>query len=77
MGGPVGGSMPMGGQIGGQPMENNPMFQMAASSGAQFLDQGQNILQKNVEQYVSMGLLRHYFSVDTAYVLRCSVVVVV
>jgi len=45
------------------------MFQMAASSGAQFFDQGQNMLQKNVEQYVSMGLLRHYFSVDTTYVL--------
>ena len=28
------------------------------------------MLQKNVEQYVSMSLLRHYFSVDTAYVVK-------
>ena len=38
--------------------------------GAQFFDQGHSMLQKNVEQYVSMGLLRCYFSVDTGYVLR-------
>ena len=25
--------------------------------------------QSNVQQYVSMGLLRHYFSVDNSYVL--------
>jgi hypothetical protein len=55
--------------MGSQPLENNPVFQMAASSGVQFLDQGQSMIQKNVEQYVSMSLLRHYFSVDTAYVV--------
>jgi hypothetical protein len=71
MGGGAMGGQQMGGGMPGQPPIdlNNPMIQMAASSGAQYFDQGQAMLQKNVEQYVSMGLLRHYFSVDTAYVL--------
>ena len=73
--------MGSGGQMGGSHMGhagggggpgqidvNNPMFMAAAGAGAQFFDQGHSMLQKNVEQYVSMNLLRHYFSVDTLYV---------
>ncbi|KAJ1473916.1 hypothetical protein T484DRAFT_1971901 [Baffinella frigidus] len=72
MGGQMGGQMGGGGGQYGAPPPidiNNPMIQMAATSGAQFFDNGAAALQSNVQQYVSMGLLRHYFSVDNSYVL--------
>jgi len=49
---------------------DNAMLHMAASSGAQFFDSGHRMLQDNVQQVVSMGLLRYYFSVDNSYVMN-------
>ncbi|XP_071834508.1 protein YIF1B-A-like isoform X1 [Apostichopus japonicus] len=69
----VGGNMyggpppPNQGYPGGQFM-NDPMANVAMQYGAQLADHGKDVMEKQVERFLSVSKLKYYFAVDTAYV---------
>lgn len=46
------------------------MTNMAMQYGQTVMNQGSEEFKKNIDRYVSIGQLRYYFAVDTAYVGR-------
>jgi len=63
-----GGQQFPGQQFPGQQYLNDPMANMAMQYGQQLAGQGQDIVQKKVEKYMSASKLKYYFAVDTSYV---------
>ncbi|KAL8687342.1 MAG: hypothetical protein Q9218_006457 [Villophora microphyllina] len=70
---------PYGGQAGGGGgsfapafggFMNDPTAQMGYQVGKTALNAGQEIFEQNVNRYVSIPALKHYFNVSTPYVLR-------
>ncbi len=53
-------------QIMGNPMVTN----MAMQYGQDIMGKGGEEIKKNLDKYVSIGQLKYYFAVDTAYVLK-------
>ncbi|KAF6205729.1 hypothetical protein GE061_019902 [Apolygus lucorum] len=50
---------------------NNPMVANAAMHyGSQIMDSGKEMVNKELNKYVSVPLLKHYFAVDTSYVAQ-------
>ncbi|GFR88305.1 protein YIF1B [Elysia marginata] len=47
---------------------NNPMANMAMQYGSSLAGQGKDIVDKNIEKYMSSSKVKYYFAVDTAYV---------
>ncbi|XP_005097008.1 protein YIF1B-B [Aplysia californica] len=66
--GAYGGQMAGMPQFPGQQLLNDPMANMAMQYGQQLAGQGKDIVNKNVEKYISSSKLKYYFAVDTAYV---------
>ncbi|CAK7206876.1 Protein transport protein yif1 [Sporothrix eucalyptigena] len=64
------GGMPMGNMFGqyGQFM-NDPAAQMAANLSQTAFRQGQEYMEQNINRYVNVGVLKHYFNVSNSYVL--------
>lgn len=58
-----------GGMFGGgaEQLMSNPVMTGIAT---QYLDKGQEEIKKNIDKYISIGQLKYYFAVDTAYVGR-------
>ncbi|ESO05181.1 hypothetical protein HELRODRAFT_111184 [Helobdella robusta] len=54
----------------GQQLFNDPMANMAMQYGQTLAGQGTDLLNKNIEKYVSKSNLKFYFSVDTSYVVK-------
>lgn len=52
----------------GQQILNDPMANMAMQYGSSLAGQGKDLVNKNLEKYVSTSKLKYYFAVDTAYV---------
>lgn len=46
----------------------DPMANMAMQYGQTLAGQGKEILEKNVDRYISVSKLKYYFAVDTSYV---------
>ena len=70
-----GGGYPAPGQqqymIPGAGMLQDPMVtNLAMSYGRDFVGKGQEEIKKNLDKYVSIGQLKYYFAVDTAYVRK-------
>ncbi|CAK7232590.1 Protein transport protein yif1 [Sporothrix bragantina] len=63
--------MPMGNMFGqyGQFM-NDPAAQMAANLSQTAFRQGQEYMEQNINRYVNVGVLKHYFNVSNSYVLN-------
>ena len=60
-----------GGAAGGLPEQlmNNPMMtNMAMQYGQDIVGRGGEEIKKNLDKFVSIGQLKYYFAVDTAYV---------
>merc|ERR1712183_59445 len=51
-------------------MLNEPMANMAFQYGSSIADQGKEVLQKNMEKYISTSTMKYYFAVDTKYVAK-------
>jgi len=49
---------------------NEPMANMALQYGSSIADQGKEVLQKNMEKYISTSTMKYYFAVDTKYVTK-------
>ncbi|KAI4123768.1 MAG: hypothetical protein LQ338_005117 [Usnochroma carphineum] len=49
---------------------NDPTAQMGYQLGKTALNTGQEYMEQNINRYVSIPALKHYFNVSTAYVLR-------
>ncbi|KAL4238056.1 Protein yif1b [Mactra antiquata] len=62
------GQNPNWGQFPGQQIFNDPMANMAMQYGTSLAGQGKDIVNKNLEKYVSTSKLKYYFAVDTSYV---------
>lgn len=64
------------GQYGNYPQQNfpgsqilsDPMANMAMQYGQSLAGQGKEMLEKNVDRYISVSKLKYYFAVDTTYV---------
>ncbi|XP_060594740.1 protein YIF1B-A-like [Ruditapes philippinarum] len=67
-GGPPGQEQAWGNQFPGQQIFNDPMANMAMQYGTSLAGQGKDIVNKNLEKYVSTSKLKYYFAVDTSYV---------
>ena len=52
---------------GAEQLMSNPVMTGIAT---QYLDKGQEEIKKNIDKYISIGQLKYYFAVDTAYVGR-------
>ncbi|XP_050401128.1 protein YIF1B-B [Patella vulgata] len=52
----------------GQQYMNDPMANMAVQYGTSLAGQGKEMVNKNLEKYVSASKIKYYFAVDTAYV---------
>ncbi|CAK7563522.1 MAG: Protein transport protein yif1 [Sporothrix epigloea] len=65
------GVMPMGNMFGqyGQFM-NDPAAQMAANLSQTALRQGQEYMEQNINRYVNVSVLKHYFNVSNSYVIN-------
>ncbi|CAK7231763.1 Protein transport protein yif1 [Sporothrix curviconia] len=65
------GGMPIGNMFGqyGQFM-NDPAAQMAANLSQTAFRQGQEYMEQNINRYVNVGVLKHYFNVSNSYVLN-------
>ncbi|XP_059161058.1 protein YIF1B-B-like [Physella acuta] len=57
-----------GTQFPGQQLLNDPVANMAMQYGQSLAGQGKDLVQKNLENYVTSSKLKYYFAVDTAYV---------
>nr|XP_054758469.1 protein YIF1B-A-like isoform X1 [Lytechinus pictus] len=64
-GGPPG---PM--QYPGQNLMNDPMANMAMQYGASLADQGKDVVEKQIDRFMSVSKLKYYFAVDTTYVAK-------
>jgi len=51
-------------------MMNEPMANMAFQYGQSLAGQGKEMLEKNMDKYISSSALKYYFAVDTSYVGR-------
>jgi len=58
------------GAPGGINMLNEPMANMAFQYGTSLAGQGKEMLEKNMDKYISASALKYYFAVDTSYVGR-------
>ncbi|XP_063046813.1 protein YIF1A [Engraulis encrasicolus] len=68
MSGPAG-----GGGVGGPPMGNifnDPMANVAMAYGSSFADKGRDMVNKELNRFVSVNKLKHFFEVDTKYVIK-------
>lgn len=63
-----GGPQQQWGQFPGQQILNDPMANMAMQYGSSLAGQGKDLMNKNLEKYVSTSKLKYYFAVDTSYV---------
>ncbi|CAK7244317.1 MAG: Protein transport protein yif1 [Sporothrix thermara] len=65
------GGMPMGNMFGryGQFM-NDPAAQMAANLSQTAFRQGQEYMEQNINRYVNVSVLKHYFNVSNSYVIN-------
>ncbi|XP_052275300.1 protein YIF1B-A-like isoform X2 [Dreissena polymorpha] len=57
-------------QFPGQQLFNDPMANMAMQYGSSLAGQGKDLVNKNLEKYVSTSKLKYYFAVDTSYVAK-------
>nr|XP_039260338.1 protein YIF1B-B-like [Styela clava] len=48
----------------------DPMANMAMQYGQNLAGQGKELLEKNVDRYISVSKLKYYFAVDTTYVAK-------
>nr|XP_002132175.1 protein YIF1B-like isoform X1 [Ciona intestinalis] len=58
------------GMFPGQQILNDPMANMAMQYGQSLAGHGKEMLEKNVDKYISMSKLKYYFAVDTSYVAK-------
>ncbi|EPE05077.1 hrf1 domain-containing protein [Ophiostoma piceae UAMH 11346] len=65
------GGMPMGNMFGqyGQFM-NDPAAQVAAQLSQTAFRQGQEYMEQNINRYVNVSVLKHYFNVSNSYVIN-------
>ncbi|XP_013415404.1 protein YIF1B-A [Lingula anatina] len=54
----------------GQQLFQDPMAGMAMQYGTSLAGQGKDLVQKNIEKYVSTSKVKDYFDVDTVYVCK-------
>lgn len=67
-GGPPPGQQQAWNQFPGHQILNDPMANMAMQYGTSLAGQGKDLVNKNLEKYVSTSKLKYYFAVDTSYV---------
>ncbi|XP_071791931.1 protein YIF1B-B-like isoform X1 [Asterias amurensis] len=66
--GPYGQPQPVG--FPGQQLMNDPMANMAMQYGAGLADHGKEVMEKQIDRFMSVSKLKYYFAVDTAYVFK-------
>ncbi|XP_071493908.1 protein YIF1B-B-like isoform X1 [Diadema antillarum] len=54
----------------GQQLINDPMASMAMQYGASLADQGKDVVEKQIDRFMSVSKLKYYFAVDTTYVAK-------
>ncbi|XP_072030580.1 protein YIF1B-B-like [Amphiura filiformis] len=57
-------------QFPGQQYLNDPMANMAMQYGANLADQGKDVMEKQIDRFMSVSKLKYYFAVDTTYVAK-------
>ncbi|XP_038046473.1 protein YIF1B-like isoform X1 [Patiria miniata] len=54
----------------GQQIMNDPMANMAMQYGASLADHGKDVMEKQIDRFMSLSKLKYYFAVDTTYVAK-------
>lgn len=67
-GGMYGGPPPPNQGYAGAQFMNDPMASMAMQYGASLADHGKDVMEQQVERFMSVSKLKYYFAVDTTYV---------